>query len=144
MGLWRRLCFQNRPVITQNWLIPCTIWLVSWSIGVWIWYQSGVTGMRMDWKIIFGMSSKLPSDEKFCIRIFISAYTYPGVRIVMLYPVFIYAVVIFNHCTTRFMLSCSCWLSNDACYIPWFYQLRVLLCKMLCQKWRNKTVKSIM
>ena len=41
------------------------------------------------------------------------------------------------------MLSCSCWLSNDACYIPWFYQLRVLLCKMLCQKWRNKTVKSV-
>ena len=40
------------------------------------------------------------------------------------------------------MLSCSCWLSNDACYIPWFYQLRVLLCKMLCQKWWNKTVKS--
>ena len=44
----------------------------------------------------------------------------------MLYPVFIYAIVIFNHYTTRFMLSCSCWLSNDACYIPWFYQLRVL------------------
>ena len=48
----------------------------------------------------------------------------------------------FYHCTTRFTLSCSCWLSNDACYIPWFYQLRGFLCKMLCQKWRNKTVKS--
>ena len=51
-------------------------------------------------------------------------------------------LLLFYHCTTRFMLSCSCWLSNDACYIPWFYQLRVFLYKMPCQKWRNKTVKS--
>ena len=44
----------------------------------------------------------------------------------------------FYHCTTRFMLSCSCWLSNDACYIPWFYQLRVFYAKCFV---RNDEIK---
>ena len=72
-----------------------------------------------------GADSAVPRCFQCCIQFYHLCYCY------------------FYHCTTRFTLSCSCWLSNDACYIPWFYQLRVLLCKMLCQKWRNKTVKSI-
>ena len=37
-----------------------------------------------------------------------------------------------------FMLSCSCWFSNDACYIPWFYQLRVFYAKCFV---RNDEIK---
>ena len=33
----------------------------------------------------------------------------------------------FYHCTTRFISSCSSWLSNDTCYILWFYSLRVFM-----------------
>ena len=44
----------------------------------------------------------------------------------------------FYHCPTCFMLCCSCWLSNDACYIPWFYQLHVFYAKCLV---RNEEIK---
>ena len=50
----------------------------------------------------------------------------------------------FYHSTTRFMLSCSCWLSNDACYIPWFYQLRVFYAKCFVRNDEiNCEIKSI-
>ena len=50
----------------------------------------------------------------------------------------------FYHSTKRFMLSCSCWLSNDACYIPWFYQLRVFYAKCFVRNDEiNCEIKSI-
>ena len=47
----------------------------------------------------------------------------------------------FTSSTLSKLLSCSDWLSDDICYILWFYSWHVS-CKMLCQKWRNKTEKS--